>query len=73
MQHARQLHVVDEAAVAADEARVLLAQHAPVTARLLVVVDGVEQLGGGVDGGHDGAFSVTGCSAAQRMDRTMVV
>ena len=38
MQHARQGDVVDVGAAAADESRVLLAQHPAVAARLLVVV-----------------------------------
>ena len=38
MQHAGQLHVVDEAPAAADESRVLLAQHPAEAHRVEVVV-----------------------------------
>ena len=38
VQHARQLHVVDVPALAADEPGVLLAEHPAVADRLLVVV-----------------------------------
>jgi hypothetical protein len=56
VQHAGQAHVVDVVALAADEPLVLLAQHPAETP------------------GHEvspAARSEAGCSAAQRMDRTM--
>ena len=84
MQHAGELDVVDVVALAAQEPRVLLAQHPAVADRLLVVV--VEDARGMVlDGGHDAlpAGTVSGVSlsparaarswsAAQWTERTMV-
>jgi hypothetical protein len=51
VQHAGQLYVVDVPALAADEPRVLLAEHAAEADRLLVVV--LEPGGTVIDGGHD--------------------
>ena len=56
VQHALELHVVDVAAPAADEARVLLAQHPAVADRLLVVV-----LERGDGTFFDGVMTVTSC------------
>ena len=60
VQHAGQLDVVDEAALAADEPRVLLAQHPAVAHRLAVVVDEL--------GGHGWSSTVTtsGCRPPRR-------
>ena len=79
-----QLDVVDVVAHAADEARVLLAQHPAVADGVLVVVGVLEVLGGGgdavVQGGHDalptvsvGSARLAACSAAHWIDRTIVV
>ena len=75
VQHPGELDVVAVLAHAAHEARVLLAEHAAVADRLLVVVvEAVERTG--VEGGHDAPPTLTGCSvwraAAYCTDRTMV-
>ncbi len=63
VQHPGELDVVDVLALAADEARVLLALHA------------AEADGAFLDGGHQlvtSSVAPAGCSAAQRIDRTIV-
>ena len=73
-----QLDVVDVVAHAADEARVLLAQHPAVADGLLVVVGVLEVLGGRAvtpssTTGHDALPAVSAaCSAAHCTERTMV-
>ncbi len=75
VQHAGQLQVVDVAALAADEARVLLAQHPAVPDGLAVVV--LERRLALVDGGHELASSRTvrvpaSSAAAHCTERTIV-
>ena len=73
MQHAGQADVVDIVAAAADEARILLAEHPAVPARFLVVVGQIfRRLRAVLDGRHALASS---CAflAAHCTERTIVV
>ena len=73
VQHAAQIDVVDVVAAAPDEARVLLAEHPAVAARLLIVVGLiVGRWRTGLCSGHAFASSFA-CWAAHCTDRTIVV
>ena len=79
VEHPLELDVVDVLAHAADEARVLLAQHPAMTHRVLVVVDVLEVFLLVLHGRHESlptvsaAWSSACLAAAHCTDRTMVV
>ena len=70
VQHAVQLDVVAVAAPAADEARVLLAQHPAVTDRLLVVGLEIAEPGCGLGDGHASTSSCSWAWASSRVWRS---